>query len=83
MSEVHAHIIRGIRVRGQIQLKFDWLPSKFCRESTIRELCTRERLPVISVCLSLSFFLSLQWRWSPSGRPSATGAPSVVVDSML
>jgi len=33
----------------------------------------RKLLPVMSVFLSLSFF---QWR-----RPSATGAPSVIVDS--
>ena len=37
------------------------------------KLCTHNLLPVMSVFLSLSFF---QWR-----RPSATGAPSVIVDS--
>ena len=39
----------------------------------LEKLCMRKLLPVMSVFLSLSFF---QWR-----RPSATGAPSVIVDS--
>ena len=41
-------------------------------------MCTSEVLPVLNVFLSLSFVESPM----ASNRPSATGAPSVVVESM-
>ena len=74
MPEVHAHTIRGIRLRLRIQLEFDWLASKYWRELTTRELRTRKLLPGMSVFLSLSF-LSLQWRWPPPVGPLPLAVP--------
>ena len=44
------------------------------------ETATRKLLPVRSVLLSLSFFLESLMPLASYGRPSATGASSVVVD---
>ena len=46
------------------------------------ELCTRQLLAVVSVVPSLSFCLESPMALAASGKPSATGSPSVVVESM-
>jgi len=60
-----------------------WLVGvKFYRESTSWKLCTCKLRPIVSVFPSLSFFLESPLPLAFPGRLSATGAPSIVVDSM-